>query len=305
MGIRRDCIRAAAVPECGAMEAPQASQAWLETPGGERWPVPASCSLGRSLSNEVVLADTKVSRRHALIHAQGPAEFRLVDLGSSNGTYLNGRRVSQPTRLEDGDMINIGDFVLLFRHPLAGDTTHTETVTERTIQEIKVVECWLLVADMVASTQLSKELAPEEVAVITGTWLAQCKELVERHRGDINKFLGDGFLAYWAEGEPATTDVAEALREFGRLQAKSRPSFRIVVHYGQVATGGGASLGEESLVGKEVNLVFRLEKLASRLGLLRVMTEPAQARLQGAVPTSQAGAHTLPGFDHAQLIYSF
>ena len=257
------------------------------------------------MSNEVVLADTKVSRRHALIHAQGPAEFRLVDLGSSNGTYLNGRRVVQPTRLEDGDLITIGDFVLVFRRPLAGGPTRTETVTERTIQEIKVLDCWLLVADMVASTQLSKELVPEEVAVITGTWLGQCKELVERHKGGINKFLGDGFLAYWPGGEPVTTDVAKALREFGQLQAKSRPCFRIVVHYGQVAAGGAASLGEESLVGKEVNLVFRLEKLASRLGLLRVMTQPAQARLQAALPASQAEAHTLPGFDQPQVIYSF
>jgi adenylate cyclase len=287
------------------MEAPLPSSAWLETPTGERWPVPASCSLGRSSSNEVVLADTKVSRRHALIHAQGPAEFRLVDLGSRNGTYLNGRRLSQPTRLDDRDLIAIGDFVLVFRHPLAGDTTHTGTITERTIQEIKVVDCWVLVADMVAYTQLSKELAPEELAVITGTWLAQCKELVERHKGCINKFLGDGFLAYWPGGEPVTADVAEALRQFGQLQAKPRPCFRVAVHYGPVATGGAATLGEESLMGKEVNLVFRLERLASRLGLLRVMTQPAQARLHPALPANQAGAHTLPGFDHPQLIYTF
>jgi adenylate cyclase len=287
------------------MEAPLASQAWLETPGGERWPVPASCSIGRSLSNEVVLADTKVSRRHALIHTQGPAEFRLVDLGSSNGTYLNGRRVSQPTRLEDGDQITIGDFVLLFRHPLAGDTSRTETITERTIQEIKVVDCWLLVADMVGATQLSKELSPEAVSVVTGTWLAQCKELIERHNGSINKFLGDGFLAYWPGGELVAADVAQALREFEQLQAKAQARFRIVVHYGQVATGGAATLGEESLMGKEVNLAFRLEKLASRLGLPRVMTQPAQARLHPALSTTEAGAHTLSGFDQPQLIYTF
>lgn len=286
------------------MEAALTGQAWLETPGGDRWPVPASCSIGRSLSNEVVLADTKVSRRHALIHAHGLAEFRLVDLGSSNGTYLNGRRVSQPTRLDDGDQITIGDFVLLFRHPLGGEAGHAETITERTIQETKVIDCWLLVADMVGSTQLSEELSPEAVSAITGAWLAQCKKLIERHKGSINKFLGDGFLAYWPGGEPAAGDVAEALGEFVQLQAESDPCFRVVVHYGQVATGG-ASLGEESLMGKEVNLAFRLEKLASRLGLPRVMSQPAQTRLPPAFSTVETGAHALPGFDQPQLIYTF
>jgi class 3 adenylate cyclase len=287
------------------MEAPLASQAWLESPIGERWPVPTSCSVGRSLSNQVVLSDIKVSRRHALIHTQGVAEFWLVDLGSSNGTYLNEHRVSQPTRLEDRDLIAIGDFVLVFRHPQAVDTSRTETITELTMQEIKVVDCWLLVADMVASTQLSKELSPEELSVITGTWLAQCKELIERHKGSINKFLGDGFLAYWPGSEPVAAAVAQALREFQQLQAKSHPCFRIVVHYGQVATGGAATLGEESLLGKEVNLAFRLERLASRLGLPRVMTQPAKARLPPALSTTQAGAHALPGFDQPQLIYTF
>ena len=89
-------------------------QAWLEASVGTPTPVRGTCSIGRSATNEVVLPDDKVSRRHAMINAQGLGEFWLVDLGSSNGTYLNGRRVSQPSRLNDGDSIEIATFKYKF-----------------------------------------------------------------------------------------------------------------------------------------------------------------------------------------------
>ena len=49
------------------------------------------------------------------MHAQGNSEFSLVDLGSSNGTHLNGRRVIQPMTLQHGDVIQIGEESLVFR----------------------------------------------------------------------------------------------------------------------------------------------------------------------------------------------
>src|SRR5262249_3620777 len=63
--------------------------AWLEQTNIGRVEISGTCSIGRAPSNQVVLMDDKVSRRHAVIHAQDVEEFWLVDLGSSNGTYLN------------------------------------------------------------------------------------------------------------------------------------------------------------------------------------------------------------------------
>ncbi|MBU6402370.1 MAG: FHA domain-containing protein, partial [Verrucomicrobia bacterium] len=60
----------------------------------------ALCSIGRSSKNSLVLDHPAVSRRHALIHAQGNERW-LVDLGSSNGVQLNQRRVRLPVRLKD------------------------------------------------------------------------------------------------------------------------------------------------------------------------------------------------------------
>src|ERR1700736_4549793 len=88
--------------------------AWLDT-GDQRLPLAGkTLSLGRAKQNNVVFTSDKVSRRHALVHAQGAAEFSLVDLGSSNGTHLNGRRVIQPVPLQNGDVIQIGEQSLIF-----------------------------------------------------------------------------------------------------------------------------------------------------------------------------------------------
>jgi hypothetical protein len=91
----------------------------LEKPGGQRLRIKGSCSLGRTENNDVVLADVMVSRRHALIQNQGRDELWLVDLGSRNGTFLNGARVTRPVLLRDHDQITVGPFRLLFRQPKA------------------------------------------------------------------------------------------------------------------------------------------------------------------------------------------
>ena len=107
----------------------------LEKPGGQRYRINQSCSLGRASSNDVVLADQKISRRHALIQAQKQQEFWLMDLGSSNGTYVNGRRLTQPALLRNQDLIEIGPFKMVFRQSgfvpvaLAGEqTTFDQTI---------------------------------------------------------------------------------------------------------------------------------------------------------------------------------
>lgn len=64
-------------------------------------------SLGRSHENQVVVADPRASRRHALIQREGE-RFWLEDLGSTNGTYHNGARVRERIPLQDGDRIRIG-----------------------------------------------------------------------------------------------------------------------------------------------------------------------------------------------------
>jgi hypothetical protein len=64
--------------------------------------------LGRDKPAEVIVDDVFASARHARIAPRGPHNY-LEDLGSTNGTYLNGSRVEGPQRLAPGDKITIGD----------------------------------------------------------------------------------------------------------------------------------------------------------------------------------------------------
>lgn len=69
-------------------------------------------TIGRSASNDIVLPDLLVSRRHAEVRQVGGVPH-LVDLGSTNGTYLNGRRINRAA-LTPGDLVSIGHYEFSF-----------------------------------------------------------------------------------------------------------------------------------------------------------------------------------------------
>src|SRR5207247_3588887 len=70
-------------------------------------------TIGRGINNDVVTADPRASRLHVEIHRQG-AHYLLADPGSTNGTLVNGQRVARAF-LNDGDLIQIGEFSLVFQ----------------------------------------------------------------------------------------------------------------------------------------------------------------------------------------------
>jgi adenylate cyclase len=279
--------------------------AWLEAVDGTRHPIRGSCSLGRTAANTIVLECPKVSRRHALIHLQNIGELWLIDFGSSNGTFLNKRRIHHPIRLNDGDQITIGDQAFTLRQPVAISKEYRTDLVQRTLREIESVPCWLLVADIRGFTPLSRQMQSEDLDVLLGAWIFTCKEIIENQHGIINKYLGDGFLAYWPDAVTNPEEIVAVTSAFRELQRKEWPEFRFVVHFGAVAIGGVASMGEESLMGGEVNLIFRLEKLASSLGEPCGLSEAARAKLAELVPVRSLGEFELKGFEGKCAFFAF
>ena len=85
-------------------------------------------TLGRDGSNPIRIHDNEVSRRHAEVRvAEGTAGFRVVDLGSANGTFVNGRLIDQ-SPLKTGDQLRLGQSVMLFND---GGATPDRDLTAR------------------------------------------------------------------------------------------------------------------------------------------------------------------------------
>jgi len=64
--------------------------------------------VGRDVTNDLVISDEKVSRRHARLYSEGD-QYVVEDLGSTNGTFINGARLSGPHLLRAGEQITFGE----------------------------------------------------------------------------------------------------------------------------------------------------------------------------------------------------
>ncbi|MGB7415107.1 MAG: FHA domain-containing protein [Thermosynechococcaceae cyanobacterium] len=74
-----------------------------------------SWTLGRGFENDIILNDNAVSRHHAEIRQQRPGEFVLTDLGSGNGSFVQGQRIFDPHTFREGDYITLGRIQLEFQ----------------------------------------------------------------------------------------------------------------------------------------------------------------------------------------------
>lgn len=72
-------------------------------------------TIGRGPENEVVVDDPKVSRYHFQIIQHDDGHFTLSDFGSTNGTYVNGRKISGEVYLGENDMVKVGDTTIPWR----------------------------------------------------------------------------------------------------------------------------------------------------------------------------------------------
>ncbi|MBI2757403.1 MAG: FHA domain-containing protein [Chloroflexi bacterium] len=86
--------------------------------------------IGRDSSSGVAINDAEVSRKHARLTFQG-GKYVLEDLGSTNGTFVNGQRLASPVVLKSGDVVSFGEQIVLMYEALSGDPGAT-VMTPRT-----------------------------------------------------------------------------------------------------------------------------------------------------------------------------
>ena len=247
--------------------------------------------LGRE-DADMTLDDPQVSRRHAVIRRLD-GELEIEDLGSLNGTWVNGERVAGRRRLAPGDVVTVGGSAIVVREvrrrsattmARPGVTRAAANVeapgpewTALRAEEDELRPVTALFADIVGSTALGERLAPHEVKALIGECVTRMSHAVEQFGGTVQAYMGDGIAAFFGmphahEDDPeraalAALRILRIISEYGREveEAWGIAEFdvRIGINSGPAAVGMvGAADPQEVSVGDTTNVAARLQSSA-------------------------------------------
>ena len=285
------------------MSDPEIQATLVNRADGTHVVLPEIAIFGRKEESTICLPDNRVSRRHAMIRRQEGGEYWFYDLGSFNGSYVNGERVTTVRQLEGGDLIRICDFEYEFDLPRPGEE-------ETTVQtDMQVVPMIILVSDIKGFTRLSELIPHDELAQAIGSWYGYCDQVLTEHGAAIDKFIGDAVLAYWTDtsvnARKWALSAARYLRESCDLiQEEMKWTFErygvnfssgVALHLGEVSWG---QLGQGGLtmLGDAVNTTFRIQALTRTLGSdVLVSGDFLKGWKEGSRHTRPLGTHELKG----------
>ena len=246
--------------------------------GGRQIRIAGQLTLGRGDDAGLLIDDPEISRVHAVIGLTADG-LEIRDLGSLNGTLVNGERISRPTLLAPGDVVKLGatDIEVLSAgsRGLASVPRASPTPIEAE-DELRPVS--VLFADVVGSTPLAERLEPEDYGALMGGCVDRMCRAVEQFGGVIDAYMGDGIAAFF--GFPAATEddadraasaALSVLAELDGYAKEVRESWhlpdlnvRVGVNSGQVAIGVvGASERHPVALGDTMNVAARLQGAAA------------------------------------------
>lgn len=294
--------------------------------------------VGRTRDNTICLAQCpQASRQHAVIRSHNAFQYQIMDLGSRNGTFVNGSRVVMPVTLNSGDRIRVGSAELLFVQEEEMETEDFGGVTmaassDASIQTSQAVS--ILVCDIRGFSSMSEVLPEAEVARTLGKWFREAGKLIFSSGGTIDKFIGDAMLAYWSTqpggttvdgegasatevadpGVPTSCDIAlDAAKDILQLAEKmrwpgsDRPfEVGVALHFGSAICSNIGVMAERdaTIIGDAVNTAFRLETLMKQVDRSLVLSGDFLDKLRDQSGFVNLGEHQLKGKSMLVRVYS-
>ncbi len=278
------------------------------SPQERAFPVDDRIFVGRECAgiddaHRVLLADPVLSRTHFEIRLdERLREAYLVDT-STNGTRINGSRVSRamPHPLKAGDWVTAGTSEFAFQSGVFTGESIAGSGRE-TIASINLTSMVMVVGDLTSYSTISQVTEHTLVAETLQTLYEELTALLAAHRGTLNHYAGDAIFAVWELDQiPDANDLAVrfALAASQRVDEMA-PTLRLrgpdgaVVRMGWAVVCGPAAVttlthSAISVVGDTTNLAFRLSGLAGRAGRASILVsssvhEQVRDRFRWAAP---------------------
>jgi adenylate cyclase len=243
-------------------------------------------TIGRSEDNTFVISDRWISRNHAMLQWMETGEFYLIDLGSRNGTFVNGRRVSIPVTLRNGDRLTFGQTELDFFCPVNNPSSNSDELDSKdftataTLHVRRLIS--VLVVDIRDFTVLTRQLDEKLLSEVIGTWFRQAGDIIREHGSWVDKYIGDAVMSVWTHGTN-DLDRGEALRICQAVSALHKMTSELYQRYplpfplrigagvntgfAMVGNTGSGDRPDYTALGDTVNAAFRLESATKQIGM--------------------------------------
>ncbi len=177
----------------------------------------------------------------------------------------------------------------------------------------------ILFLDIRNFTELSTKRSAQEVVRFLNFFFGNTTETIQRHAGFVNKFIGDGILAFFMTGENPCVDALSAAREilsgtrrlnnerqFGEFIGDWEVNVGIGIHYGEVILGniGSERKMDFTIIGEHVNIASRIEGLTKEAGVALLVSSDVRAVAGEAFSWCDAGEFALKGVDRPISLYT-
>jgi adenylate cyclase len=278
-------------------------------------------TVGRGDENDFVLSDRWISRNHAMLQSMENGEVYLIDLGSRNGSFINGRRVSVPVTLRSGDQVTFGQTEMDFYAPpkqsflpltdLECDYTATATLHVRSLISV-------LVVDIRDFTVLTRQLDEKILSEMIGSWFRGAGEIIRKHGSWVDKYIGDAVMAVWIHGSETVShsevlsvlqavrdlhDMTEALSARFPVPFPLRIGAGINTGFAMVGNTGSGDRPDYTALGDTVNAAFRLETATKQIAMDIALGRKSYEALTEPTPF-QAYPVELKGYDEITTTYA-
>ena len=279
------------------------------------------CRIGRSPHSTIILDDQVASREHAMIRRDATGHCVVSDSGSRNGTLLNGRQLTTPTRLSDQDIIRIGNQELLFNQPEPATMVADLDSPLPTMVHLANSLISVMVADMRNYTVLSRELGEQRISALMSEIFREIGAVLFRNKSWSQKYIGDAVMAVWLHPGASVMpeELAVVIDTIAQINLIIEPmqqrfslprplAFGAAINtgYAQIGNMGSTAIADFTALGDTVNKAFRLESSCKELGCEIVVGKSALDMLKPPIPDHMRPPMThvsIKGYDAPETVY--